>query len=686
MYAAYLALVLAGTGVASVDAIRAGPIQVRPMISDNQWITYADWGSPAYVTWGAPQRAVLFHPADFQLTYPVFIGRVKSQFYWHASHPWDDSIFRYAVYSEAGDTLWMSDTLRAAHNAIIQADVVPPVRIDAGDLYVAIVPRGINGNPSTLADATPQGHSFNGSPGSGWQPWTSGEFFVSAWASYYGGHLLNPDGGQFWAGGDTQTINWTVSPKSFYYTTLLLSTDGGSTYPEVIAPSIVPSETAYAWLVPRYNYATCRVKMQAYDSSASLVFEAASVSNFTIDSQDPAAPSLIYPPQQGATNNPTVVFKWHRASDNLSGVAYHTIQIAYDSLFAAKVDTARRADTTFARVLPADTSYYWRVRATDRCGNVGPWSSRWKFEIDVQAPGVPTLLVPVGGQWLQSSTIGFQWTPVTFGSGLSAVRYVLQLDTTALFSHPLTDTLSAPFDTVNFLAEGHYWWRVRAYDLAGNQGTFSTAEAFGIDMSPPAIPSTIYPPHLSLIWTDTTSIIWHVAGDNLSGTELYHLQLARDSAFADTVTGFAPTAGDTHRHASIPDTINYYWRVRARDLAGNWSNWCQACVFTRLMTGLQAASGTSSGAFTVACNPNPFSRVVELRILLPKSMPVRAEVYNATGRRVSTICNGVLSAGVSSVRWDGTTTRGIRAEPGLYYIRVNAQGQTQTHALILVDN
>jgi hypothetical protein len=502
----------------------------------------------------------------------------------------------------------------------------------------------------------------------------------------YQGRLLDPNGGQYWAGGDIHAVNWTVGPRDYSYGQLLLSTDGGSTFPTVIAPSLDPAETTFSWAIPEYNSANCRVKLQAFDTSATLIFETASDSDFTIDSQDPAAPSLIYPLQQGATNDTSVVFRWHRASDNLSGIAYHTIQIAHDSLFVAEIDTARSAETTFARVLPADTSYYWRVRATDKCGNVGPWSTGWEFEVDTLVPGVPTLLAPVGGQWLQSSFVGFQWTPVTFGSGLSAVRYVLQLDTTALFSHPRTDTLSVPFDTVNFLAESHYWWRVRAFDLGGNQGAFSSVEAFGLDTSSPAIPSTIYPPHLSLIWTDTTSIIWHVARDNLSGTELYHLQLARDSAFADTVAGFAPAAGDTHRHAGVPDTIDYYWRVRARDLAGNWSNWCPTRVFTRLMTSIRAERGAPPGAFDVACNPSLFARETEFRIRLPERAPVRAEIYNSAGRRVNVVWAGTMPAGTNCIRWQGTTAQGDRAKSGFYLLRVTALGKTQTRALILVDN
>lgn len=163
----------------ATDEYRGNDTMVRT-INIARWITYADWTTPSYVFWGGPDRAVLFHPADFHIGYPVEISRVKAQFYWHAQHPWDDSLFSFAVLGEDGSTiLWQSDTLRASHMATIQAPVSPPVSIASGDFYLAAIMHGYNGNPSTLADATPQGHSFNGSTSGGWTPVPSptGELF-----------------------------------------------------------------------------------------------------------------------------------------------------------------------------------------------------------------------------------------------------------------------------------------------------------------------------------------------------------------------------------------------------------------------------------------------------------------------------------------------------------------------------
>jgi len=413
------------------------------------------------------------------------------------------------------------------------------------------------------------------------------------------------------------------------------------------------------------------VKVQVFDSSDAVVMEDASDADFCIDSEDPGAPSLIYPPTNGAVNNQSVVFRWHRASDNLSGIDYHTIQIAYDSMFSVLADTARRTDTTYARLLPADTSFYWRVRGTDRCGNVGLWSQKWKFEIDVQTPEVPTLLEPVAGEWFRLSTVQFHWTPVSFrGPVLSAVRYILQLDTIQSIRPLYTDTSAAVFDTFSFLPEHRYWWRVRAYDLAGNQGAFSAIQGFGIDMTGPLIPNLVYPPHLGGITTDTTSLIWHVSRDYTSGTELYHVQLAHDSSFTDTIVlPPGPALSDTTLLTNLPGMAGYYWRVRARDTAGNWCNWSLVRRFT-YGVGVAEQPDMPPGMAHMECQPNPTGGRTTVSLALPSPTGASIAVYDAVGVKVGSLWNGRLPAGQHSYNWNAQTPSGRAVGPGVYFVRV----------------
>ncbi|MCS7250032.1 MAG: T9SS type A sorting domain-containing protein [candidate division WOR-3 bacterium] len=151
---------------------------IRRSLGIASWITYANWNNPAYLTWAGPQRATRFNPADFRLTYPFQITRIRHQFYWHQQYPWPDSIFRFRIYADDGQTLlYESDTIRAVSYPLsIEHAVEPPVTINSGTFYIAVMPRSYSGHPSTLADNQPLGKSFYGSPGS-WMSWTYGEYF-----------------------------------------------------------------------------------------------------------------------------------------------------------------------------------------------------------------------------------------------------------------------------------------------------------------------------------------------------------------------------------------------------------------------------------------------------------------------------------------------------------------------------
>ena len=60
--------------------------------------------------------------------------------------------------------------------------------------------------------------------------------------------------------------------------------------------------------------------------------------------------------------------------------------------------------------------------------------------------------------------------------------------------------LADTFDTAHAfipLTDDLYWWRVRAFDLAGNEGLYSSVDSFGVDATAPLFDSTT-------VWPDTS--------------------------------------------------------------------------------------------------------------------------------------------------------------------------------------
>ena len=73
-----------------------------------------------------------------------------------------------------------------------------------------------------------------------------------------------------------------------------------------------------------------------------------------------------------------------------------------------------------------------------------------------------------------------------------------------------------------------------------------------------------------------------------------------------------------------------------------------------------------------------------IRFALPSSQAVRVELFDAAGRMIRSLADGNMAAGYHSVVWDGKDGAGRAAAAGMYYYRVQAGGEQQTHKLMLV--
>ena len=77
--------------------------------------------------------------------------------------------------------------------------------------------------------------------------------------------------------------------------------------------------------------------------------------------------------------------------------------------------------------------------------------------------------------------------------------------------------------------------------------------------------------------------------------------------------------------------------------------------------------------------PNPFNNVVKLTYQLPEAASVSIEVFDTSGRLVSTLVNGNIPAGYHVVSWDG---RGVSS--GVYLLQVDVMGNCSTRKVTLV--
>ena len=82
--------------------------------------------------------------------------------------------------------------------------------------------------------------------------------------------------------------------------------------------------------------------------------------------------------------------------------------------------------------------------------------------------------------------------------------------------------------------------------------------------------------------------------------------------------------------------------------------------------------------------PNPFNSQTVLSYFLPKSGPVRLELFSVTGQRVATLHQGPQQAGYHQLRWKAQDDEGHSLASGIYFYRLETTNGILTRKLTLL--
>jgi len=84
---------------------------------------------------------------------------------------------------------------------------------------------------------------------------------------------------------------------------------------------------------------------------------------------------------------------------------------------------------------------------------------------------------------------------------------------------------------------------------------------------------------------------------------------------------------------------------------------------------------TRPEAFALANNyPNPFNPATTIKYALPEASQVRLEVFNTVGQVVRTMVDAHQNAGRYVVQWDATNDNGVNLSSGIYFYRLQVEG------------
>jgi hypothetical protein len=207
---------------------------------------------------------------------------------------------------------------------------------------------------------------------------------------------------------------------------------------------------------------------------------------FTTDSTPPVANMVPFPEPIIAQSN--FVVSW-TGQDNPggTGIDYYDVQYDADGDGFGWINWLLHTTNTTANFNGESTAYQFRVRATDRAGNLSAWSAPESITVDTEAPvSTITLFDPA---IIGTTTFQVEWTgdDGSNGSGIDYYNIYSRRanDGWVLWLSQTTNT-SASFTAPNDAA---YSFEAAAVDNLGNAETFNGVPEAGVivDIDPPFV-------------------------------------------------------------------------------------------------------------------------------------------------------------------------------------------------------
>ena len=272
------------------------------------------------------------------------------------------------------------------------------------------------------------------------------------------------------------------------------------------------------------------------------------------------------------------------------------------------------------------------------------------------------------------------------------------IDTNNNWSGPLSGIVE-PGDTVQY--------RVAAKDasLAGNltylpvagyysftildlQSRIYMAEGFSIpDLAGLGVQDTLFfDDHMQIFEADVYVDITHPRIGDLFffvwSPRLYRVVLHnRTGGDADNIVGwydddFTPD-GPGNFGLIVGDSAQgrwiFYISDRASGEAGTLNSWGVRVLGTGAVDDIIDDQESRPEQFVLMQNyPNPFNPSTKISFMLADSGPIKLEIYDLLGRKMATLLDKEMTAGLHSAEWNGRTAAGMMASSGVYFARLSS--------------
>jgi len=171
---------------------------------------------------------------------------------------------------------------------------------------------------------------------------------------------------------------------------------------------------------------------------------------------------------------------------------------------------------------------------------------------------------PNAAGWNRSSPVSVNITATDNGT-VAAIHYILD--------GGFEVTVDGSSASVSIVGEGTHTVEYWAVDEAGNEETPHNIATVKLDTTPPGIPEGLSPVDGTVTNDTTPTLSWDAPSDfGGSGIKNYRYQVDDDPDFSSPLRdGYTR---NTHYSPRLTDGV-YYWRIYARDNAGNKGDWTE---------------------------------------------------------------------------------------------------------------
>ncbi len=172
-------------------------------------------------------------------------------------------------------------------------------------------------------------------------------------------------------------------------------------------------------------------------------------------------------------------------------------------------------------------------------------------------------------------------------------------------------------------------------------------------------------------WNGMLNYGWHfgiASGDTIA------LVQSPDTLYDSLPTGVRHTGG-AHAHILLGFPL-YFMEI------GDAKTFLQKALVD-IGAGIGEAEGEECAGVSIGKPyPEPFSSSVCFSLVLPREEHVTISVFDASGRKVKKLHQGIVTQGIRTFRWSGRDNCGDPVVSGVYFIRVETETEAATRKII----